>query len=244
MDDLLADADVKRHCLQIDQGNGLAVPGLMIPFETTTTAGRNLFGMELSAGDSAFNPSSFATKIFAVGVALVGYRGMSDPAATTSTVGSTGALSPTEPSTTFLDPQALAATPYVYFIPVGADAMRSPPFGRRQQHSCMECPRCCYPTPVQHRCLGFFHQKYTNPPTRLPNPCLESASTRPFGRSQLHWHLARYLWNWRHFGFFAVYQQSPHWPVGLEYKMENCDPREYTAERSQGRIGPIHPDGD
>lgn len=128
-EDLLADADVRRHCLQIDQGNGLAVPGLMIPFETTTTSGRNLFGMELSAGDSAFNPSSFATKIFAVGVALEGYRGMSDPTATSSTTGSTGVVSPTEPSTTFLDPQALAATPYVYLIPVGADAMRSPPLG-------------------------------------------------------------------------------------------------------------------
>ena len=37
-----------------------------------------------------------------------------------------GGNSPPDPT---LDPNALAATPYVYLIAVGADSMRSPPLG-------------------------------------------------------------------------------------------------------------------
>ena len=40
--------------------------------------------------------------------------------------GSTGS---SDPNLAYLDPQALAATPYVYLIPVGQDIMRSPPLG-------------------------------------------------------------------------------------------------------------------
>ena len=40
-----------------------------------------------------------------------------------------GGTSPVDPSSSYLDPKALAATPYVYLIPVGVDAMRSPPLG-------------------------------------------------------------------------------------------------------------------
>jgi hypothetical protein len=32
-------------------------------------------------------------------------------------------------ATNLYDPNALAATPYIYLIPVGADSMRSPPLG-------------------------------------------------------------------------------------------------------------------
>ena len=78
-----------------------------------------------AAGDHAFSPSSFATKLFAVGVALEGYRGMDDPAANDGA----GGHSPDDPDTSFLDPQGLAATPYVYLIPVGLDFMRTPPLG-------------------------------------------------------------------------------------------------------------------
>ncbi len=127
--DLLEDADVRRYCMQISRGSGLPVPGLLLTFSTTITDGYNLFGRELAAGDHAFSPSSFATKIFGVGVALQDYRGMDDPAANSGAVGGAGGTSPPDPNLWYLDPLALAATPYIYLIPVGVDAMRSPPLG-------------------------------------------------------------------------------------------------------------------
>ena len=117
--DLRADADVKRNCLQIENGSGLPVPGIILTFSTTVTDGLNLFGNQLAPGDHNFSSSSFATKIFASGVCLDGYIGMDNPSAA-------GGTSPADPT---LDPNALAATPYVYLIPVGQDSMRSPPLG-------------------------------------------------------------------------------------------------------------------
>lgn len=127
--DLLADADVRRYCRQISPGDGQPVPGIVIDFSTTIAGGYNLFGQKLAAGDHAFSPSSFATKIFGVGVALEGYRGMDDPNAN----GGQGGSSPADPDLGFLDPLALAATPYIYLIPVGVDSMRSPPLGDTSQ---------------------------------------------------------------------------------------------------------------
>ncbi|RME94692.1 MAG: hypothetical protein D6766_05145, partial [Verrucomicrobia bacterium] len=126
---LLEDADVRRYCLQIDAGDGLPVPGLVLSFSTTIADGMNLFGNSLAAGDHTFSPSSFATKIFAVGVAFEGYRGMDDPAPNSGAVGFAGGESPADPSFPFLDPKALSATPYVYLIPVGVDSLRVPPLG-------------------------------------------------------------------------------------------------------------------
>jgi hypothetical protein len=101
------------------------VPGIIIEFSTTIANGYNLFGQELAAGDHAFSPSSFATKIFAVGAALEGYRGMDQPPAN----GGSGGNSPPDPDLSYLDPLALSATPYVYLVPVGVDSMRTPPLG-------------------------------------------------------------------------------------------------------------------
>ncbi|MBI5801000.1 MAG: hypothetical protein HZA92_09800 [Verrucomicrobia bacterium] len=126
---LLDDADVKRYCMQIDPGNGLPVPGLVVEFSTSIFDSHNLFGRQLAGGDHYFDSSYFATKIFSVGVALEGYVGMDNPAANGSVVSSSGGTSPTDPGTGFLDPQALAATPGIYLIPVGEDLMRSPPLG-------------------------------------------------------------------------------------------------------------------
>lgn len=117
---LLDDADVRRYGLQLDPGNGLPVPGLVFEFSTTIADGLNLFGRPLAAGDHAFSPASFATKIFAAGVALEGYVGMDDSPVTGS---------PSGPTVTSSDPNALAATPYIYLIPVGVDSMRAPPLG-------------------------------------------------------------------------------------------------------------------
>ena len=120
--DLLADPDVKRSCLQLDNGRGQPVPGIILTFSTVISDGLNLFGQQLGPGDHNFSPSSFATKIFATGVDFEGYIGMDNP-----TPGNTaGGTSPPDPS---LDPNALAATPYIYLIAVGADSMRSPPLG-------------------------------------------------------------------------------------------------------------------
>ena len=119
---LLSDSDVKRYCLQLDDGSGLAVPGIVLTFSTVIADGLNLFGQQLGPGDHSYSPSSFATKIFSVGVDFDGYVGMDNPAAN----GGAGGTSPPDPT---LDPNGLAATPYVYLIPVGADSMRSPPLG-------------------------------------------------------------------------------------------------------------------
>ena len=117
MADVTQDADVRRLCLQIGNGDGSAVPGIVLTFSTTITDGLNLFGNLLAPGDHNFSPSSFATKIFSTGVCLDGYVGMDNP----SGVGTTN------------DPGAslygLAATPYVYLIPCGQDSMRTPPLG-------------------------------------------------------------------------------------------------------------------
>ena len=128
-DNILADEDVRRHCLQLGGGNGLPVPGIVVEFGTVIAEGRNLFGLPLAAGDVAFSPSSFATKIYAAGVALEGYRGMDQPGANSGSVAAAGGVSPADPTLAFLDPGALSATPYVYLIPVGVDSMRSPPIG-------------------------------------------------------------------------------------------------------------------
>jgi hypothetical protein len=127
--DLLQDADVRRHCMQINNGSGLPVPGLVFTFSTTVTDGLNLFGRPLASGDSKFSPTAFATKVHSVGVALEGYRGMATPSANGGAVGTGGGTSPTDPGSWFLDPLGLSATPYVYLIPVGVDSMRSPPLG-------------------------------------------------------------------------------------------------------------------
>ena len=95
--DLRTDSDVIRHCLQIDDGSGQAVPGIVVTFSTTISSGMNLFGQPLAAGDHNYSPSSFATKIFAAGVDFEGYVGMDNPSANSGG----GGTSPPDPT---LDP--------------------------------------------------------------------------------------------------------------------------------------------
>lgn len=128
-ENLLEDKDVQRYCLQISRGDSLPVPGILLEFDSTIAHGYNWFGEALASGDHGFTPSSFATKIHAVGVALEGYRGMDDPSANSSAVQFAGGSSPADPSLAFLDPLGLSATPYVYLIPAGVDSMRTPPLG-------------------------------------------------------------------------------------------------------------------
>jgi hypothetical protein len=128
-DNLLDDPDVRRYCLQIDSQNGAPVPGLVFEFSTTIADGLNLVGKPLMPFDHALSPSSFATKIYAVGVAFPGYVGMDDPTSASDAIDNGGGQTPPDPFLGFLNPDALAANPYIYMIPVGVDSMRSPALG-------------------------------------------------------------------------------------------------------------------
>jgi hypothetical protein len=110
--DLMGDADVARYCNNLRPPTGGPVPGLVIPFSTTIEHGRNFFGLPLAAGDHAYSPSSYATKISSAGIVLKGYVGM-DPYAPGSVVATS--------------PHGLSATPYIYLIPCGDDYMLAPP---------------------------------------------------------------------------------------------------------------------
>ncbi|MCF7674053.1 MAG: hypothetical protein K9M97_01820 [Akkermansiaceae bacterium] len=129
LDNVLEDPDVKRYAMQIANHDGLPVPGLVIPFQTTIAEGFNFFGQQLAGGDHGFSPTSFATKIRASGIAFAGYIGMDDPTSIGGEIGGIGGSTPPDPDLGFLDPDALSATPYIYLIPVGIDSMRSPPLG-------------------------------------------------------------------------------------------------------------------
>lgn len=116
---LLSDPDVATYCRNLKKPNGTAVPGIVIPFSTTIQHGKNFFGLDLAAGDHAYTPTNFATKIYNVGIALPGYVGMDTYASGNPTAGApaSGAAN------------ALSATPYVYLIPCGDDYMLAPPLG-------------------------------------------------------------------------------------------------------------------
>ena len=116
---LMADSDVARYCNNLKTPDGSAVPGLVISFASIIDHKKNFFGLARAAGDHAYSPSSYATKISSAGLVLKGYVGM-DPYA----VGTPGAGGPSS-----LAANALMATPYVYFIPCGIDSMLAPPLG-------------------------------------------------------------------------------------------------------------------
>ena len=75
---LMADPDVARYCNNLKKPDGSAAPGLVIPFGSTIDHTRNFFGLAGAAGDHAYSPSSYATKISSAGLVFKGYVGM-DP---------------------------------------------------------------------------------------------------------------------------------------------------------------------
>ena len=97
VDDLWQIPEFRRYCKPFAPESAGPQPGLVIPFETTVTFGLNFFGWPLGPGDSAYDPSHFATKIRAVGIWFTNYSGL-----------------------------PLSNTPRVYLVPVGADVLRSP----------------------------------------------------------------------------------------------------------------------
>ncbi len=103
---VLSDPQVAAYCRGITKPDGSPVPGIIIPFSTTVQHGKNFFGLDLAAGDHAYSPASFATKIAAVGIVFPGYVGMVNGES--------------------VEPNALSATPYAYLIPCGMDYLRAP----------------------------------------------------------------------------------------------------------------------
>ncbi len=162
---VLEDEDVVRHCLQIDKGDGLPVPGIIIEFSTEINDGYNLFGQPLAGGDHAFDISAFATKIFSVGVAMEGYNGMDDPGANASV---TDGSSQSDPTAAFLDTATLSATPSVYLIPVGLDAMRSPALGDQSVIRTWSVDDVTIPLPFNIGASDFSSKKLYQAADTLP----------------------------------------------------------------------------
>jgi hypothetical protein len=95
--DLWNVAEFKRFCRPMAPQTLGAQPAIVIRFPSCVTFGLNYFGWPLSGGDSAYDPSQFATKVAAAGIWFTGYDG-----------------------------NGMSMTPRVYLIPVGADVLRSP----------------------------------------------------------------------------------------------------------------------
>ena len=169
-DNVLDDVDVRRMCLGMNRTGGLPVPGLVVEFSTVIEEGLNFFGQPLAAGDHAFTGSSFATKVFALGVALEGYKGMDTPGFNTGTVSGTGGSTPSDPDATFLDPTAMSATPYVYVIPVGLDSMRSPPLGDQGTVRTWAVEDVTIPMPFNVGASDFSAKKYWQSSDSLQEP--------------------------------------------------------------------------
>jgi len=111
--DLMADPDVARYCNNLKKPDGSRVPGIVISFGSTIEHLKNFFGLPLAAGDGAYTPGSFATKISSVGIALPGYVGMNSYGFGDASSGGSASSSA----------NALSSTPYLYLIPCGSDRM-------------------------------------------------------------------------------------------------------------------------
>ena len=131
-----------------------------ITFSTSINPGENLFGQASAAGDVAFHRSSFATKLNSVGVAFQGYKGMNLP----------GENYTSDPNLSYLDPQALMATPYVYLIPVGVDTMRSPPLGDSSQLRTWQVDDVAIPLPFNVGGSGFSGKNFYQSEDSLTEP--------------------------------------------------------------------------
>lgn len=169
-ENVLNDPDVRRYCMQIDPGTGFPVPGIVIEFSTSIADGFNLFGRRLAAKDHSFSPSSFATKIFGVGVALEGYQGMGDPRSNSSAISAADGISPPAPDLAFLDNTSLSATPFLYLVPVGADSMRTPSLGDTSSIRTWSVNDVTIPLPFNIGGSDFSNQKLWQSGNSLSEP--------------------------------------------------------------------------
>ncbi len=95
--DLWQVPEFRRFCRPFAPQSAGAQPGLVVPFSTRVVFGKNLFGWPLGPGDSAYDPTLFATKVRSVGVWFDDYAG-----------------------------EGLSTTPRVYLVPAGLDVMYVP----------------------------------------------------------------------------------------------------------------------
>jgi hypothetical protein len=126
------------------------VPGVIVPFSTTIQHGLNFFGRPLAAGDHTFTPTNFSTKIQSLGIALPGYVGMDEYANGDPNAG-TPALS---------DPDALAATPYLYVIPTGIDYLLAPPLGNQSTERSWRVEDQAMPLPFNLGANAFNNSQF------------------------------------------------------------------------------------
>jgi probable HAF family extracellular repeat protein len=89
--------EFRRFCRPMAPESLGSQPAIVVRFPTMVTFGMNYFGWPLSGGDSAYDPTQFATKIRSAGIWFSGYDG-----------------------------NGMSMTPRVYLFPVGADVLRSP----------------------------------------------------------------------------------------------------------------------
>jgi hypothetical protein len=101
VDDLWDIPEFRRYC-RFFAGEGIAQPGIVIPFSTTVTSGLNFFEWPLGGGDSYYSATNFATKVRSVGVWFSNYNSVQ-----------------------------LTQTPRIYLVPVGEDVLRAPSYYTR-----------------------------------------------------------------------------------------------------------------
>ena len=182
------DVDVRRMCLGLGKADALPEPGIVMEFSTVIEKGLNLFGQPLAAGDPAFSSSSFATKVFAMGVALEGYKGMDTPGFNIGTVNGAGGVTPPDPGSSFMDVNAMASTPYIYLIPVGLDSMRSPPLGDQGVVRTWAVEDVTIPMPFNVGASEFSAKNYWQSSDSLAEPMFaqrKHQAFRPVGSSSV-----------------------------------------------------------
>jgi hypothetical protein len=95
--DLWKVPEFRRFCRPFAPESAGPQPGLVVRMPTTITFGLNFFRWPLGGGDSAYDPSRFATKVRSAGIWFTDYDGA-----------------------------GLSMTPRVYLVPAGTDILRSP----------------------------------------------------------------------------------------------------------------------
>ena len=96
VDDLNAVPEFRHYCQPLSGSTVQKEPGFVIPFSSVIAYGYNFFGKALTSGDSALDPTYYATHISSAGVHFENY-----------------------------DKKVFANTPVAYLVPIGEDRMRA-----------------------------------------------------------------------------------------------------------------------
>jgi len=88
-----------------------------------------------------------------------------------------GGTTPADPT---LDPNALAATPYIYLIPVGQDSMRSPPLGDTSTIRSWTVDDVAIPLPFNVGASDFSSRPFYTAANSLSEPLFAVRDHEPF----------------------------------------------------------------